>query len=472
MPTDPGHEWQDTLEQLCGPQYGAGFNGPITLRQPWTPYNQPIVNSGFASNYATTASEITTDNPNKPNPGQYGEIMMGFNTPVDLPVTYQLATEFAVCDSWHASIPGPTWPNRFFVHGASSGGWADSPSSAQTVKWEAPGGGFVYPSKASIYDRLNGASLQWRVYIDENGPIFGGIPQVSALKGVTYKVNTNNFASFAQDVQGPYPYAYTFIEPNYGDTFGGSYTGGSSQHPMDTMDRGEMLIKQTYEAIRNSPLWERSLLIVTYDEHGGFYDSVAPTAAPKPNDGSPQDITINSGGFLFDWYGVRVPAMLISPLIPKGTVDKTLYDHASVPATLEALFGLQPMTDRDRLANTVLNQLSLPTPRNDCPTVLSNPAGGAAGLATAPVATATQNANEPLPAEGNVQGFLAVLAKTDADLSRGDEAELAAIQTRVAAIATVGEAEAYAQEVIAKANAAQAAINPPAGAPPPPTSAN
>ncbi len=197
------------------------------------------------------------------------------------PVTYQLATDFAVCDHWFSSLPGPTWPNRFFVHGASSAGWADSPPPATIALWETPGGGFTYPSGSSIYDALVKAGMQWRVYVDENGPLLGGIPQVAALKGITYGINTNAFTRFASDLQGPYPYTYTFIEPNYGDVSGGSYTGGSSQHPTDGVSGGEGLVKATYEAIRNSPLWNRSLLIVTYDEHGGFYDSVPPGARAR-----------------------------------------------------------------------------------------------------------------------------------------------------------------------------------------------
>jgi|GEM_PF-301342 len=466
MPTDPGHEWFDTLEQLCGPEWGVQYTGPgKQTRTPWTPYNQPLANSGFVSNYATTVTEITSNNPAKPTPTEYGDPMLGFTTQTDLPVIYALATQFAICDAWHASVPGPTWPNRFFVHGASSGGWADSPGNLQTVAWETPGGGFVYPSGASIYDRLSAAGLQWRVYADENGPVFGGIPQVAALSGITYKVNTNNFGSFAEDVQGPYPYAYTFIEPNYGDTTGGSYEGGSSQHPMDSMAGGEGLIKATYEAIRNSPLWERSLLIITYDEHGGFYDSVKPTQAPMPGDGSPQDLKINGGGFLFDWYGVRVPAVLVSPLIPKGVVDRTLYDHASVPATLEALFGLRAMTQRDATANTVLAQLSLATPRTDCPATLPAVAPEPPrGPAPPP---ATSNAADAVPENGNTWGFVNILAKTDIELARGDEAEIDAINARVAAITTIGEAEAYGREVIAKANAAQAAVAPASSGPPP-----
>ena len=455
MPTDPGHEFSDVVEQLCGPG---------VVHTPWQPYNRPIVNTGYVANYATTRTEITSNNPNLPTPAQYGDIMLCFDTPKELPVIYQLATTFAVCDHWYSSIPGPTWPNRFFVHGASSAGWADSPGTSQIVKWETPGLGFAYPSGSSIYDKLAAAGLKWRVYVDENGSSLGGIPQVSALKGITYKVNTNAFSSFASDVMGPYPYTYTFIEPNYGDVFGGSYVGGSSQHPMDSPAAGEALIKATYEAIRNSPLWERSLLIITYDEHGGFYDSVKPGGATPPGDGSPNDKSINSGGFLFDCYGVRVPAVIVSPLIPQGAVDHTLYDHASVSATLRALYGLTPMTNRDKGANNVLKLLSLTAPRTNCPTVLNNPA--TQDRPPAPMMMSAEAASRPLPQTGNTQGFLHILAKTDVELTRGDPAETAAIRDRVTGIKTAGEAEAYAEEVIAKARLARASRDADAAPPP------
>ena len=446
MPTDPGHEFADVVEQLCGEN---------VVHTPWQPYNQPINNKGFVANYATTVSEITKNNPHRPAPDQWGEIMQCFDTPKQLPVIYQLATTFAVCDAWHASIPGPTWPNRFFVHGASSGGLADSPENAWIVVWESPGTGFRYPSGSSIYDKLVDAGQQWRVYVDPNGPDLGGVPQVAAIKGIQYLINTNDFAVMAGDLQGPYPYAYTFIEPNYGDVMGGSYVGGSSQHPMDGVARGEALIKATYEAIRNSPVWDRSLLIVTYDEHGGFYDSAKPGPAKPPGDGSPNSLVINKSGFLFDWLGVRVPAVVVSPLIPAGSVDHTLYDHASAPATLEALFGMSPMTERDKNANNVLHLLSLPKPRTDCPTVLNNPAVEVRPHALLADVSVTQPA-APLPTNGNAQGFLRILAKTDMELARGDPAESEAIKARVAAIKTVGEAAAYAREVRAKAKQARA----------------
>jgi phospholipase C len=128
---------------------------------------------------------------------------------------------------------------------------------------------------------------------------------------------------------------------------------------MDGVHGGEALLKAAYDAIRNSPLWDRSLLILTYDEHGGFFDSGKPGAAPPPGDGSPVNSGPNTHGFTFDQYGVRVPAVVVSPLIPRGSVDGTVYDHTSVLATVEKLYGVAPLTQRDRQVNDVLGLLSL-----------------------------------------------------------------------------------------------------------------
>ncbi|MDQ0466549.1 phospholipase C [Caulobacter ginsengisoli] len=450
MPTDPGHEFADVVEQLCGEG---------VAHTPWQPY-PPVHNTGFVANYATSRTEIEKGNPNLPTEEQWGQIMGCFEPYNQIPVTMNLAAAFVLCDHWFSSLPGPTWPNRFFVHGASSGGWADSPGPTNLSTWESPGFGFTYPSGASIFDRLNSAGLLWRIFVDTNGPNLGGVAQASALKGVTYG-DTRSFGMFATDLQGPYPFTYTFIEPNYGDVTSGSYKGGSSQHPMDSMSPGESLIKATYEAIRNSPLWPRSLLIVTYDEHGGFYDSVKPGPAPPPDDGSPRDSSINSGGFLFDNYGVRVPAIVVSPWVQYG-IDKAVYDHASIPATLEALYGLKPMTKRDAAANTVLRMLSLPTMRTDCPTVLPAPTG-ATWSAPDPPSPEEEAARAalPLPQTGNTPGFMAIVAKTDIELAGGDPAKAAEIKARLAAIKTVGEADAYVDEVLDRARQARGPIPPP-----------
>jgi phospholipase C len=431
MPTDPGHNFCNVLTQLCGEG---------TTTQPWTPYPSTITNSGFVADYQTQT------------PNELNNIMACLDTPSQITVLPQLAAEFAVCDQWFSSLPGPTWPNRFFLHGASSGGWSNSPGGTQEVIWMSPLLGFKYPSGNSIFDTLGAAGWQWRIYVDESGPAIGGIPMVAALKGVTYGLDCHPFANFADDLQNPYPYAYTFIEPNYGDV-SSTYEGGSSQHPLDSPTGGENLIKALYEAVRSSPFWSRSVLIVTYDEHGGFYDSVAPGRATPPGDGSPNDSSINSAGFMFDHYGVRVPAVIVSPLIPQATVDHTLYDHTSVLATLESLFGLTALTNRDKGANNLLHLLSLTTPRTDCPTTLTAPPPPelAARALVAPDID-----RQPLPASGDVHAPLQVALKIDLELSGADSVAQTAARARFKAVVTRGDAAAYATDVMTRARAARA----------------
>lgn len=452
--SDPGHEFADVVEQLAGQGATYPAGGPYPA----------IDRSGFAANYATSRTE------GKPTPapaGHIGDIMACFASPDQVPVIYQLARAFALCDSWHSSLPGPTWPNRFFLHGASSSGLDDSPSSAQIAGWEVPGEGFKYPN-GSIYDALAQASIPYRFYNDttglptelslysddpQNGSVGGAIPQVSSLSGVTI-LDMNSLKGFAADLQGPYPYPYTFIEPHYGDITSDTYAGGSSQHPMDDVYGGEGLIAAVYQAIRSSPYWNSSLLIVTYDEHGGLYDSVAPPPAPPPGDNPTQGY--NRNGFTFDTYGVRVPAVVVSPLIPGGTVDHMLYDHSSVLKTLEKLWGLAPLTERDAAANDVLHLLSLSEARTDCPAALGAPRPPLA--AAKPRLTAAERAQIdalPVPEAGNLRGALAIMMKTDIELSGGTPAERAAIAARVQAIATKGQARAYIESVMAKVGIAR-----------------
>jgi phospholipase C len=393
--------------------------------------------------------------------------MACFATKTQLPVMYQLATEFAICDSWHSSLPGPTWPNRFFIHGASSSGLDDSPTKSEIGEWEVPGDGFQYPH-GSIYQALSTAGVPYRFYNDStgfptelslysddpnNGSPIGAVPQVSALKGVTL-LDINSLKSFASDLQGPYPYPYTFIAPHYGDVTSGTYAGGSSQHPMDDVYGGEHLLTAVYAAIRNSPYWNTCLLIITYDEHGGLYDSVKPPGgAPAPGDNPSYGYTTH--GFTFEQYGVRVPAIVVSPLIPAGTVDRTLYDHSTVPKTLERLWGLSSLTNRDANANNVLHLLSLATPR-PCPTSLNSPAPLllAAKAPLSAEARALVDA-QPLPESGNLIGALGILKKAEMELSAGTPVEAAAVKARFDALQTRGDARAYAALVMEKVGIAK-----------------
>jgi phospholipase C len=426
MAVGPGHEFPDALEQLCGPgaQYPSG--GPYP----------PINNSGYVADFVASGGQA--------NPG---DIMKCYD-PTQLPVLVALANEFAVCDNWFSSMPGPTWPNRFFTLAASSGGLDHSPSANEMIRWESVDG-FRFQN-GSIFDQQNLSF--WRIYAG------GDLSITQALKGITV-FDITSYASFANDVSLPsYPYQFTYIEPNYGQVLT-DYKGGTSQHPLDDVTSGEALIKQTYEAIRSSQHWNSSMLIITWDEHGGFYDHATPPGAVTPGD-SPQMASVSQFGFDFRQYGARVPAVVVSPLVSQNVIDHRLYDHASIPATAEKLFGLNAMTQRDAQANTVLSLASLATPRNT-PAKLPNPAVGLAGL-RAMVESAQELPGPPptnplgsVEQDRNTPGFLLVAMRSDLDLS--PPSQRPAIIARVQSIRTRAQAHAYIEEVRPKIYAARAA---------------
>ncbi|HEX4025845.1 MAG TPA: alkaline phosphatase family protein [Steroidobacteraceae bacterium] len=426
LPVDPGHEFLDVLEQLCG----TNVSYP-----PGAPY-PPINSSGFVSDYALSH---TRDEGGAT--GDFGQIMRGF-LPDQLPVLNALARNFAVCDSWHASIPGPTWPNRLFALAASSAGLDHSPTTAEILTWETMEG--IEFANGTLFDALGKHSTSgWRIYSADDFPL------VAALKGIALP-DVHRFDEFAGAVSSPsYPWLYTWIEPNYGDVIGGTYRGGNSQHPLDGIAAGEALIKTVYEAIRSSPHWNSSVLIITWDEHGGFYDHIAPPAAIPPGDTAPGS-KYNQYGFTFQRYGVRVPAVIVSPRIPANLIDHRLYDHSCIAATLRDAYGLPALTDRDRSANSVLSLLSLPAPRTDTPAMLPTvppPAPAAAPLRT------------PSPQDsvdsGNLPGLLHIAMRHDLALS--SPAQRHVILARVQAIQTRAQAAQYIQDVRTKLRSARAA---------------
>ena len=206
MPAVPGHEFMDVLVQLAGGNASYPPGGPYPL----------INNSGFVASYVASTSR-------KRMPVDPAEVMKCYQ-PSQLPVLTTLAQEFAVCDRWFSPMPGPTWPNRFFLHGGSSGDLDDSPSLEQIGEWELFHG-FALPH-GTIFDRLHGVGVPWRIYAGDN------FPQVRALAGIKDS-DLRPYANFAADLaSGSYPAGYTFIEPDYGHLTS-DYRCGTSQHPVD-----------------------------------------------------------------------------------------------------------------------------------------------------------------------------------------------------------------------------------------------
>ena len=348
---DPGHDFDNTLRQLCGANTDWDTVKPV--------YPQPD-NSGFIADYLGRGANLP-------------ERVMACFSEEQLPVLNTLAREFAVCDAWFASLPGPTWPNRFFAMAATSGGLDDSPSIAEVILTSTIDG--YRFEKGNIFDKLDDHCIEWKVYESDEFPV------AFALSGMNINRLQDRYSDFedlAPDLAsvsfGP---RFVFIEPKYGaDSVGitgpGDYTCGNSMHPLDDVTRGEKLIKDVYDAIRQSPHWDKSLLIVTFDEHGGFYDHRPPPGAVPPGDLVTQAYV--KKGFPFDRLGPRVPAVIVSPWIRRGVIDHTTYDHTSILATVERLLGLSNLTNRDRAANDLLHLLTLDTPRTDAPTAMPSPA--------------------------------------------------------------------------------------------------
>jgi phospholipase C len=369
---DPGEFFTDMNFQLFG--------------SPDRPDAAPTM-CGFAENYATQAKGAAS-------------AVMHYFTPDQVPVISTLAKAFGVSDYWHASAPCQTWPNRFFAHTGTSLGYVDN--KAFPIPFRAP----------SIFSRLEDRGKNWRVY-------FHDMPQSMLLRDV-WSLAPSHYRFFHQFLadasQGVLPH-YSFIEPGYFPDLFDNFMP-NDEHPPHNVVHGEKLIADVYNAVRNSPCWKSTLLIITYDEHGGCYDHVPPPPATPPD-----GIVANSGNFNFNAYGVRVPAVIISPYIPPGSKIRppknadgsvTPFDHTSIIKTLRELFDLgDKLTARDEAAPSLLGALSLAAPNNDgppridatlvqpSPTLLSTRAAAAPNGMQDGLANATANLPLSAPAPGD-----------------------------------------------------------------------
>ena len=325
---DPGEGYTATNAQLFGSN---------TAPSPPTAGNQ-----GFVTNFAYTLSWESKSKGYSVLPGTTANDIMGMHTPTTLPVLSALARGFAVCDHWYGSVPTETLPNRAFVHAATSQGHMDD----KTKSFTSP----------SIYSALSSKGVSWKIYGYNADP----------LTRHTFADITNlpdsyfgQFKDFQADAANGSLPGYAFLEPSWGSK-------GNSQHPNYDVALGEQYIHDVYVALRNSPSWNQTLLIVTYDEHGGCYDHVAP-----PTNAVPPDASAGEYGFDFKRFGPRVPTVLISPLIPAGSVVRaagaTPFDHTSILKTLQVRWSVPSLTARDAAAPDVGAALSLAEPRTDDP---------------------------------------------------------------------------------------------------------
>ena len=322
-PISPAHDFPSVHTQLYG---GLG------------PVIDPAPMSGFVKAAIVEAQGNV----------QAGMHVMDCFDPAKLPALCTLAEQFCLCTAWFSAVPGPTWPNRFFVHAATSDGVA---ANDVTHPYEMK----------TIYESLEAGGKSWSIY-------YGDIPVSLALRRLWGSLeHFKGFEEFHEDVEKGELASYSFIEPRYMDFLGWK---ANDEHPPHDLMMGEYLIAEVYDTLRNSPYWEKSLMVVLYDEHGGFFDRVTPPGGvPNPDGKFSAD-----PAFDFTRLGLRVPALLVSPFIEKDSTDSNVYEHSSVPATLKNLFDLPDfLTERDRAANTFEGNLTRSTARDDAPLALPVP---------------------------------------------------------------------------------------------------
>ncbi len=273
--------------------------------------------------------------------GRNDAYSIGYYGRQDLPFLGKAAPAFTTCDRFFSSILAPTFPNRFY----SLAGVTDRLSNL-TVRVDLP----------TIFDRLAAKKLSAGYY--------AGNFNFLLLWDQKYKsIQRTHAQFFKQCASGKLP-AFSYVDPNYTFHDAGPSSGneGNDDHPHADIRAGEYFLSQIYNAVTKSPSWPRTLLIVTFDEWGGFFDHVPPPAAA---DVKPE----------YEQRGFRVPCILISPFARRGRVAHGTYDHTSILKLVEWRFGLEPLSARDAQAANIANALdfshrNLAAPKIVAPRVL------------------------------------------------------------------------------------------------------
>ena len=370
---DPGEEYPHVNTQLFDIVDPPENSGRV-VEDMSAPYNAPPRDavpamSGFLTDYRLNFERLKKGA--QPTPDEADQIMGSFS-PEMLPVLSTLAKNFAVYDAWHCAVPSQTFCNRSFFHASTSHGFVTNKHDGGYRKW------LDADASPTVFNRLEEAGVSWRIYFDELQLVsFTGVLHAPVLEPYW---RTDRFATMEQfydDVRTGNLPAYAFIEPrmiyNHNDfhpPFGKlreSDVDGAAviDSAVSDVRAGELLVHRVYEAIRAaaSPSGSNALntmLLITFDEHGGTYDHVAPPPATPPHEGEqPGEM-----GFRFDRLGCRVPAIAVSAYTRAGTVVNDEMHHGSVIATLSRLHGLRPLTRRDAAANNMFNAVNLDAPRH------------------------------------------------------------------------------------------------------------
>jgi phospholipase C len=282
---------------------------------------------------------FTKQNVSRADPS--GTRAMGYYNQTDLPFYYGLFDTFAMGDRYFSSILGPTQPNRFYLYSGSSFGH---------IANGLPPSGSEF-AQTSIYNLLDQAGVSWKIYSSEF-PYSAFFAYVRKATG--HIVPIANYYTDAAAGQLP---QVSFVDP----VFAGPANVENDEHPPANVQVGEKFVSDVINGLFTSPEWPSSALFLEWDEHGGFYDHVAPPAATPPDNIAPMTGSRDqSGGF--DRYGIRVPVAVISPFSKQHFVSHAVHDHASILRFIETRFGLPSLTQRDASADPMLEMFNFQNP--------------------------------------------------------------------------------------------------------------
>jgi len=306
-----------------------------------------------------------------------GPVAMGYWNEQDLPFTYALAEQFPIGDRFFCSTLAQTDPNRRFLIAATAMGMTDDIGGSQgNLEPDALLGA---PPNGTIFERLTAAGISWTDYAESfpTGTTMELYPSVDAAFSATNVKSIDQF--FSDAASGALP-SFSLLDPNY-DT--------QSQENPQNIVVGEAFLAGVVQALGKSPLWPKTLLVVNYDEHGGYYDHVPPPPALAPDSVPP---VVQPGESTYDGfarYGFRVPAIVVGPYAKRNHVSHVVYDHASILALVERKWNLPAMTLRDANANDLTDFIDLDALRAGNPTFPELPPLPASGQTAATLACNT-----------------------------------------------------------------------------------
>jgi phospholipase C len=266
-------------------------------------------------------------------------VAMRFWDKTDIPFTYSLVEHFPIGERYFCSLLGQTFPNRCYqFSGTSSGTINDTIAPAP-------------PPNGTIWDRFDAHNIDWGIYFEPPSyPSFELVP--GSLTPARTATRVHTFGQFLSDVAAGKLKQFTFLDPNYGTT--------SEENPQD-IQLGERYIAQVAGALMHAKTWQNTVLIINYDEHGGYYDHVPPPPALAP-DSIPPMLTGTDVPGAFDRYGFRVPLIVVSPWARRGYVSRIVQDHTSVLAFIERKWNLPAMTLRDANAHPMTDYFNFRHP--------------------------------------------------------------------------------------------------------------